>query len=179
MDKKNNIEELQTRFHGAILQVQRFGKTGLNCIWVETKRLREVALGLRNDFGYVFLENLSVMQIDDALVLTYFLRSLVHNTYSDCLVLRVSVHLKKSENQIEVPSVAKLWETARPFENESGELFGIRYLNEDGTEQTVSGAKLPSGWSGYPLRKDYVFPRTFKGIRHERSWADKETGGRT
>ncbi|OFZ01048.1 MAG: hypothetical protein A2070_06125 [Bdellovibrionales bacterium GWC1_52_8] len=178
MDKSKLISKLEAGFPGAVLQVQRFGKTETQCLWIEGKRIREVARGLKEDFGFNILENLSVMQIDDALVLTYFLRTSDPETgnYGECLIVRLSAHLKKPNHALEVASIVDFWATALPFEMEAGELFGIHFVLEGGTKRIVTGLRLPVGWRGYPLRKNYVFPESFSGVRHERAWIEKAGG---
>jgi len=108
-----------------------------------------------------WLENLSVMEIDRALVLTYFIRS---STTGDQLILRGSVMPPSADAYAEAQSVVASWPMAERMENEVSELFGIRF--EGNHRKTKS--MLPADWIGFPLRKSYVFPAEYNGILHAR-----------
>ena len=59
-----------------------------------------------------------------------------------------------------VPSVADLWPAANWHEREAFDLFGIVFENHPDLRRIV----LSDDWEGFPLRKDYVFPRQYHGI---------------
>ncbi|HSI34279.1 MAG: NADH-quinone oxidoreductase subunit C [Phycisphaerae bacterium] len=58
------------------------------------------------------------------------------------------------------PSVADLWPTADWHEREAFEMFGIAFEHHPDLRNLL----LADDWVGYPLRKDYVFPREYHGI---------------
>ncbi|MCM2278023.1 MAG: NADH-quinone oxidoreductase subunit C [Oligoflexia bacterium] len=163
------ITKLNKAAPGAVLQKARFGRGGAQAIWIEARALPAVAATLRNDpdLKLDWLENLSVAQLEDALVITYFLRS---RETPLCAILRATVTLNENESPAElpeVPSVREIWPMARSMERESSELFGIRF----GGELAAAGI-LPKGWRGFPLRKSYVFPQEVFGIAHSRQGTD-------
>jgi NADH-quinone oxidoreductase subunit C len=61
----------------------------------------------------------------------------------------------------EVPSVAHLWRTADWHEREVYDLSGVFFTGHPNLTRIL----LSDDWEGYPLRKDYVFPLEYHGIR--------------
>lgn len=80
--------------------------------------------------------------------------------------LVVKVPLPRWKNDVEgelpeVPSVAGIWAIADWHEREAFDLVGIRFLNHPNLRRIL----CPEDWVGHPLRKDYVFPLEYHGIR--------------
>ncbi len=59
-----------------------------------------------------------------------------------------------------VPSVADLWPAADWHEREAFDLLGITFSGHPDLRRIL----LADDWVGFPLRKDYVFPREYDGI---------------
>jgi NADH-quinone oxidoreductase subunit C len=59
-----------------------------------------------------------------------------------------------------VPSVAHIWRAADWHEREAFDLFGIVFDGHPDLRRLL----LAEDWEGFPLRKDYVFPREYHGI---------------
>ena len=176
MEKQSLLSKLEKAAPGRILQHARFGRTQCASVWVEKSALADVARALREDpeLRLDWLENLSVAQMgagggadDEALVLTYFLRS---TETREELVLRASVDLSRSDQWVDAPSVTAIWPMAAPFEQDAGELFGIRFPG--GVAAGRPDEKVNPGWAGFPMRKNYVFPYQVFGITHSRSRYD-------
>ena len=70
-----------------------------------------------------------------------------------------------------VPSVADLWAAANWHEREAFDLFGIDFPGHPDLRRLL----LAEDWEGFPLRKDYVFPREYHGIPGsvELAWQQK------
>jgi NADH:ubiquinone oxidoreductase subunit C len=169
------ISKTNSAAPGAFLQKSRFGQTDQFAVWIDLRRLRDIAAAFSRNSessqsGLDWLENMSVAQVEDALVITYFLRSF-HNK-NRLAILRGSVPLNDSKDTpVEVPSVADFWQMAAAMEEENGELFGIRFVRQEAVDEKVSGephSLFPKEWHGYPLRKSYVFPPEVFGIQHSR-----------
>jgi NADH:ubiquinone oxidoreductase subunit C len=168
------IQKLNDIAPGAILEKQRFGRSGALSVWIEVRAIQKIAEGVRHAAGLEldWLENLSVMQLDEALVLSYFVRS---TTTDERVILRGSVVPPSINAEVKVPSVVDVWEMAAPMQEEIAELFGVRFSGGgsgsggDGVE--ARGSRLPEGWRGFPLRKGYVFPTEVLNIPHRRSAA--------
>jgi NADH-quinone oxidoreductase subunit C len=61
----------------------------------------------------------------------------------------------------EVPSVVSLWPAADWHEREAYDLCGVWFTGHPDLRRIL----LSEDWEGYPLRKDYVFPLEYHGIR--------------
>jgi NADH-quinone oxidoreductase subunit C len=59
-----------------------------------------------------------------------------------------------------VPSVVDLWAAADWNEREAYDMFGIVFDGHPDLRRILCA----DDWEGYPLRKDYVFPREYHGI---------------
>jgi NADH-quinone oxidoreductase subunit C len=61
----------------------------------------------------------------------------------------------------EVPSVTGLWNAADWHERETYDLAGVWFTGHPDLRRIL----LSEDWEGHPLRKDYVFPLEYHGIR--------------
>ena len=59
-----------------------------------------------------------------------------------------------------IPSVVDLWPAADWHEREAYDLFGIRFPGHPDLRRILCA----DDWEGFPLRKDYAFPREYHGI---------------
>jgi NADH-quinone oxidoreductase subunit C len=59
-----------------------------------------------------------------------------------------------------IPSVADLWPAADWHEREAFDLLGIDFPGHPDLRRILCA----DDWEGFPLRKDYVFPREYHGI---------------
>jgi NADH-quinone oxidoreductase subunit C len=59
-----------------------------------------------------------------------------------------------------LPSVADLWPAADWQEREAYDMFGIIFDGHPDLRRILCA----DDWEGFPLRKDYVFPREYHGI---------------
>ena len=167
METSEILRKLEKAVPGAVVNQGFIGQSRDALIYVQAGLLREVATFLKQEptIGLDWLDNLSVFQDGDLLKATYFLRSRIH---SHGLILRSVISLGSSGKEVDFPSVSAIWEMAESFEVESGELFGVRYTTPAGERAHRPFQRLPKEWSGYPLRKRYVFPSEFLGISHTR-----------
>jgi NADH-quinone oxidoreductase subunit C len=85
------------------------------------------------------------------------------------------------ENPV-LASVAEIWRAAEWHERECYDLFGVRFSGHPDSVTGKDGVEhprrilLPDDWEGFPLRKDYAYPREYRGIPGsvEIDWAQKE-----
>lgn len=61
----------------------------------------------------------------------------------------------------EIPSVSSVWAIADWHEREAYDLMGIRFTGHPNLRRIL----CPEDWVGHPLRKDYVMPLEYHGIR--------------
>jgi NADH-quinone oxidoreductase subunit C len=72
--------------------------------------------------------------------------------------LAVKVYCKRDHPH--VPSVTDLWPAADWHEREAFDMLGIVFDGHPDLRRILCA----EDWEGYPLRKDYVFPREYHGI---------------
>ena len=144
-----------------------FGRNGMAVTWLEAGTLVEASGFLRSAPGLEldWLENLSVAHMDSGIQATYLLRSTQTVAMA---VLRVPMVIESQSKAVQLPSVASVWTMAKSFEIEAGELFGIDFVTVNGQAAYAPDQRLPKSWNGFPLRKTYVFPSEFLGIKHSR-----------
>jgi Ni,Fe-hydrogenase III component G len=167
VDTGEILSKLKTAVPGSVLEKSRFGRSAFLSLWVETRALPEIAAALKGkqDIKLDWLENLSAIQMEKAIVVTYFLRS---SSNDNTLILRCSVEPANPAKEVELPSVVSSWAMAAPFEAEIQEFFGVRFVDSKGELVHTGPGKMPKGWNGFPLRKNYVFPMEYLGIAHAR-----------
>ncbi len=179
MEKTLLSQHLNRLLKDKVLEIVPFGRSSLMTVWIEAKSLLEVSRILKEDpeLCLDWLENLSVAQLDQMFAVSYFLRSY---RKQNSLVLRLSAVPQNMKSKIKIDSIASFWPMGRPMELEAEDLFGVHFektkaekleksekqkddrASRDGGDAIREGEfqpkLLPSGWGGYPLRKNYVFP---------------------
>lgn len=93
---------------------------------------------------------------DENLWLNYNLLSIEHHHR-----LAIKAYLPKASPT--APSVVDVYRAAQWHEREAGEMYGITYRNHPDPRNIL----LPDDWVGHPLRKDYEFPKEYRGISCE------------
>lgn len=163
MDTNALIAKLKQGLGASLLKSAKFGKVTQTAVWVEAKSIVEAARILRLDRELMldWLEAIEAMEMEGALVLTYLFRS--HETAA-VVALRLSAPIKSQDQAVALPSITSQYPSAATRENELSELFGIAF---DGIP-VAAGKLLAPGWSGFPMRKAYLFPTEFAGIPHMR-----------
>ncbi len=61
----------------------------------------------------------------------------------------------------EIAGVSHIWRTADWHERETYDLCGVRFIDHPDMRRIL----CPDDWVGHPLRKDYVMPDAYHGIR--------------
>jgi NADH-quinone oxidoreductase subunit C len=128
-------------------------------IFVSAGQLVEIARFLHDEPGYEFDYLAAVTAVDrgDTLQVVYHLLSI---EYRHALVLKVEV----PRDRAAVPTVSPIWPAANWHEREQYDLMGVTFTGHPDLRRIL----LPDDWVGHPLRKDYVEPREYHGISHER-----------
>jgi NADH-quinone oxidoreductase subunit C len=93
--------------------------------------------------------------------LIYHLSSMMHGHR---FVLKTKLSRWKDDKPGELPevaSVSSVWSTAEWHEREVYDLMGVTFLGNRDLRRIL----CPEDWVGHPLRKDYVMPEEYHGIR--------------
>ena len=126
-------------------------------VHVLAEHWRELALFLRNEptLSFDWLANLSGVDYaaDDKMAVVYDL-------YSFDLKHAFAVKVYTERAKPTVPSVIDLWPAADWHEREAFDMFGIDFPGHPDLRRILCA----EDWEGFPLRKDYVFPREYHGI---------------
>jgi NADH-quinone oxidoreductase subunit C len=127
-------------------------------VHLDAAHWREIAEFLRHEpvLKFDWLANLSGVDYvaDNQFCVVYDLWSFDHDHR-----LAIKAYTPRTDDA-HFPSVADLWPTADWHEREAYDLFGITFDNHPDPRRIL----LAEDWVGFPLRKDYVFPREYHGI---------------
>jgi NADH-quinone oxidoreductase subunit C len=123
---------------------------------VETTSIAEVCRYLKDESDLAFdtLMCLSGVDTKEKLQVVYHLYSIARRHR---VVLKVET---PREGEPSVPTVSHLWGTADFHEREAYDMFGFRFEGHPDLRRIL----CPDDWQGYPLRKDYVYPETYRDI---------------
>ena len=97
------------------------------------------------EFQCDYLACLSGVDREEAIEVVYHLYSLRRG---HMIVLRA----RAAKDDCWLPSVTDIWKAANWHERETAEMFGVAFHGHPHPGHLL----LPTGWRGYPLRKDYV-----------------------
>ncbi|AKQ47248.1 NADH dehydrogenase [Rufibacter radiotolerans] len=100
----------------------------------------------------------------------YHLYSIPYNHH---LALKVQVPRNAPEEPLpEVPTVSYVWRSADWHEREVFDLLGIGFTHHPDLRRLL----CPADWEGHPLRKDYVWPQEYHGIKVPYDRHNEENG---
>lgn len=154
MTPEQIVRRLKDRFSDAVIEAVVEGKHPH--VVVGPQQWRPIAQYLRDDPDLAFDALRCLSGVDyppDHLVGVYDLISFQHR-HTFAIKVRVD---RESPN---TPSISDVWPAAEWHEREAYDLFGIIYDDHPDFRRIL----LPDDWAGYPLRKDYNFPREYHGI---------------
>ncbi|RMG60965.1 MAG: NADH-quinone oxidoreductase subunit C [Deltaproteobacteria bacterium] len=123
---------------------------------VATEKVAEVLTFLRDDPRTLFdsLMCLSGVDYEDRMEVVYHLHSMTH-------LHKVTVKVRTDRENPKVPTVEKVYPVASFHEREAYDLLGIVFEGHSDLRRIL----LPEDWPGHPLRKDYVYPDSYHGIK--------------
>ena len=79
-------------------------------------------------------------------------------SYTHGHTFALKVYVPREEPR--VPTVEGVWRVANWHEREAYDMFGINFPGHPDLRRILCA----DDWEGFPLRKDYVFPREYHGI---------------
>jgi NADH-quinone oxidoreductase subunit C len=122
---------------------------------IESSAVLDVGLFLRDDsrLSMDHLELLGGADYKDRIEVVYVVFSMKHRH-------RYTIKCQLSRETPSLPSVESLWGVANWHEREAYDMFGIVFEGHSDLRRIL----CPDDWEGYPLRKDYVFPKTYRDM---------------
>jgi NADH-quinone oxidoreductase subunit C len=122
---------------------------------VEPAAILEVCRFLRDDgrLAMDHLECLAGVDYKDRVESVYVMYSMTHRH-------RFALRCKMPRENPHLPSVESVWSVANWHERESFDMIGIVYDGHSDPRRIL----MPDDWEGYPLRKDYKFPTTYRDM---------------
>jgi NADH-quinone oxidoreductase subunit C len=147
----------------AALLTEKFGtrvlESGLDAInpfsVVEPSAILDVCQFLRSDdrLSMDHLELLGGADYKDRMEVVYVLYSMKHHH-------RYTVKCRLPREAPAVHSVESIWGVANWHEREAYDMFGIVFEGHSDLRRIL----CPDDWEGYPLRKDYKFPKSYRDM---------------
>lgn len=134
--------KISTQFPDAVIE------TDNQATIIKSEYLLKVAEFLKNSPDLVFNQLNDITSVDylDYFEIIYRMTSI---DYNNTLVLKVRCYDRAAP---ELPSVIGLWQGADFMEREVFDLMGIRFTGHPNMKRVF----LWEGFSGHPLRKDYL-----------------------
>ena len=155
MEAAQIYERLKERFGGKILDL-KVG-AGDPVIEVEKGAIAEVAAYLKGDpeLGFDTLMCLSGVDYEKAktFAVAYHLFSFKHRH-------KITLKVQTPKEEPTFPTVEGVWKAANWFEREAYDLYGIIFSGHSDLRRIL----LPEDWEGHPMRKDWKYPETYRGV---------------
>jgi NADH-quinone oxidoreductase subunit C len=144
---------LTEKFGGKILE----SKTDAANPWsaVDPAAIVEIAEFLRFDerLRLDHLELLGGADYKDRIEVVYVLWSMKH-------AHRYTIKCRLPREAPQVHTVESFWSVANWHERETYDMFGVVFEGHSDPRRIL----CPDDWEGYPLRKDYKIPTTYRGM---------------
>lgn len=156
-----NIAEALKEEFGA----ENISETNESTVTVEAEMILQVIGFLHRDKRFYFDYLSNITGIDEpetnSLRVVYNLYSIPFNIHCT-----INVELEKpgpKELTKAVPSLCELFRTANWLEREVYDMYGIPFENHPDLRRIL----MPADWEGFPLRKDYIDPERYHGVKIE------------
>lgn len=139
-----DAEKLMDRFNGSMTMSKQTKKEVMS-IAVKSEKLHEVAEHLKNEMHFYHLSSITAVDLKSSFELVYHLWN-----PDDNLLIEITSKIDRKDCVID--SVMDIWNSANWHEREAYDLFGIIFRGHPEMERLL----LPSNFSGYPFRRDFV-----------------------
>ncbi len=152
MDAKQIYQTLSEKFTGRIKQFQE--NTHPASVVVESDAIVDICSFLKRETELEFTSMISLSGVDlkdqGKMLVIYHLGSIRHKH-------KIALKVELDRNNPHVPTVEKVWPGANWYEREAYDLYGIVFDNHSDLRRIL----LPDDWEGWPMRKDYVYPKRY------------------
>ncbi|MEK7487670.1 MAG: NADH-quinone oxidoreductase subunit C [Planctomycetota bacterium] len=153
MEAKQIRELLKQKFGDAVTEVVHDGDG-----WVKVKRdgLLEIAQFIKEDSELVFdlLHCITAVDLEKGNLQCIY--NLTSTSKKHWICLKVDVPASEPS----LPTLSTLWKTADWHEREAYDMMGLLFTGHPNLKRIL----CDEDWVGHPLRKDYVYPKEFRGV---------------
>jgi NADH-quinone oxidoreductase subunit C len=122
---------------------------------VDPAAIVEIGTFLRGDERLLMdhLELLGGVDYKDRIEVVYVVNSMKHNH-------RYTLKCRLPRENPSIHTVESLWAAANWHERETYDMFGVVFEGHSDPRRIL----CPDDWEGYPLRKDYKFPTSYRDM---------------
>ncbi len=127
-------------------------------VTIEATKLFEVATWLRSNKELPFnvLQVISAVDYLDYFEVCYMFANFNPEDMRD-VILKVKLTDRVNPN---LDSICSIYASANFQEREAFDMMGVRFNNHPDHRRIL----CPDDWEGFPLRKDYVYPKMYNGM---------------
>jgi len=150
------FSELRSRFGDKTIVYQQLTKDGTPTLWTDKNNLPEILKYLKNEISLPYKMLFDLTCIDERtrtkrdeqpasdFTIVYHLTSFGRNED-----IRIKAALQN--NDLNIPSITPVWESANWYEREVYDMFGINFSGHPRLTRIL----MPKSWQGHPLRKEH------------------------
>ncbi len=134
-------------------------EVGDDSIFVNPEHIYKCCEELRysSQWDFNVLQVITGCDYSDRIEVSYILASFTKNLE---LILKVKLPKSSPSDTPEIDSVCELWVAANFQERECYDMVGVIFKNHPDFRRIL----CPDDWEGFPLRKDYVVQKTYRGM---------------
>ena len=167
-------EALKMKFGANVVKAVEKAHKGNPFVTVDAEKIADVLQFLRDDERFLCTALLTISATDflpkkgtpatetvpatpdqpGRIELAYFVFSYTHRHQ-----IFVKAHVDR--DQPKLPTTSDVYRAANWYERECFDMLGVVFTGHPCLERVL----LPSDWVGYPLRRDYVFPEEYNGMK--------------
>lgn len=155
MNAQEIFDNLKMQFADAIIELKADAPSDPYII-VDAAKLFDITQYLRdkNELNFDYLVDLVALDLGENLGAVYVFYSM---NYKHRIALKVIV----PKDNPKLPTLENLWRTADWLEREAWDLMGLVFEGHHNLIRILN----PYDWEGHPLRKDYVTPEVYHGMK--------------
>jgi len=155
MQAQEIFDKLKEQFADAIIELKADAPSD-PVIMVDVEGFFNIAQFMRDnpDLDFDYLVDLIALDLKEELGAVYIFYSMKHKH-------RIALKLIVPKDNPKIPTLENLWRTADWLEREAWDLMGLVFEGHHNLIRILN----PYDWEGHPLRKDYVTPEEFHGMK--------------
>jgi len=156
IDKHIVIPALEAEFGNQVIICQQLTADDTPTLWIDKSNLVAILNYLKNEIAFPYKMLYDLTGIDERakngrngqpggeFTIVYHLSSFERN---QDIRIKVSLYV----NELNLPSITSLWQSANWYEREVYDMFGIIFNGHPRLTRIL----MPKSWQGHPLRKDH------------------------